>query len=68
MSVGWLCKHAPRPQATARLFCFPSAGVGGSAYRLWAAGLPPSLEVCPVQLPDRRPPAFVPDLRLRWSG
>jgi medium-chain acyl-[acyl-carrier-protein] hydrolase len=53
MSVGWLCKHAPRPQARARLFCFPSAGVGGSAYRLWPAALPPSLEVCPVQLPGR---------------
>jgi surfactin synthase thioesterase subunit len=53
MSVGWLCKHTPRPQATTRLFCFPYAGVGGSAYRLWPAGLPTSLEVCAVQLPGR---------------
>jgi medium-chain acyl-[acyl-carrier-protein] hydrolase len=53
MSVSWLCKHAPRPQARARLFCFSSAGVGSSAYRLWPGALPVSLEVCPVQLPGR---------------
>lgn len=53
MGTGWLCKHSPRPHAVARLFCFPYAGTGSSAYRLWGAGLPPSLEVCPVQLPGR---------------
>jgi surfactin synthase thioesterase subunit len=39
--------------ARARLFCFPYAGVGGSAYRLWPNALPPALEVCPVLLPGR---------------
>jgi surfactin synthase thioesterase subunit len=53
MSVSWLCKHVARPWAAARLFCFPYAGVGASVYRLWPAGLPPALEVCPVQLPGR---------------
>jgi medium-chain acyl-[acyl-carrier-protein] hydrolase len=48
-----LLKHAPRPQATARLFCFSPAGVGASAYRLWPEALPASLEVCPIQLPGR---------------
>jgi medium-chain acyl-[acyl-carrier-protein] hydrolase len=37
----------------ARLFCFPYAGVGASAFRLWPAGLPAELEVCAVQLPGR---------------
>jgi medium-chain acyl-[acyl-carrier-protein] hydrolase len=45
-----------------RLFCFPYAGGGASAYRGWAASLPADLEVCPVQLPGResrlREPAF----------
>jgi len=35
------------------MFCFPYAGGGASAYRGWAASLPPSVEVCPVQLPGR---------------
>src|SRR5580658_5790200 len=53
MGVSWLCKYVPRPEARARLFCFPHAGVGSSFYRLWAIGLPIDLEVCPVQLPGR---------------
>lgn len=35
------------------LFCFPYAGGGASIYREWAADLPPSIEVCPIQLPGR---------------
>ena len=53
MNSAWLVRHAPRPQARARLFCFPYAGVGGSVYRLWPVGLPVELEVCAVQLPGR---------------
>ncbi|MEP7311630.1 MAG: alpha/beta fold hydrolase [Pseudomonadota bacterium] len=53
MSVDWLLRQAPRPQAKVRLFCFPYAGVGASVYRLWAAGLPPEVEVCALQLPGR---------------
>jgi surfactin synthase thioesterase subunit len=49
----WLVRPAPRPAARARLFCFPHAGGGGSAYRAWAAGLPAALDVCAVQLPGR---------------
>jgi len=51
------------PRAHLRLFCFPYAGGGASAYRGWAASLPADVEVCPVQLPGResrlREPAFV---------
>jgi medium-chain acyl-[acyl-carrier-protein] hydrolase len=36
-----------------RLLCLPHAGAGASAYRVWGAGLPPTIGVCPVQLPGR---------------
>ena len=50
----WLVRRgAPGPAVRTRLFCFPYAGVGASAYRLWSTGLPPALEVCAVQLPGR---------------
>lgn len=49
----WL-KRVPRgPRARVRLFCFPYAGGGASAYRLWGAGLPPWIEPVAVQLPGR---------------
>lgn len=49
----WLLRPTPRPEAAARLLCFPWAGVGGSVYRLWPQGLPAELEVCAVQLAGR---------------
>ena len=49
----WLSFYKPKPQARLRLFCFPHAGGGASAYRLWHNGLPPEIEVCPVQVPGR---------------
>lgn len=36
-----------------RLFCFPNAGGGASAYTPWIRGLAPEVDVCPVQLPGR---------------
>lgn len=36
-----------------RLFCFPHAGGGASAYASWHQLLPADVEVCPVQLPGR---------------
>jgi medium-chain acyl-[acyl-carrier-protein] hydrolase len=42
----------PRP-AAAVLFCFPYAGSGGMSFRRWARGLPPTLNVCPVEYPGR---------------
>ncbi len=49
----WIAFRKPRPQARLRLFCFPYAGGGASAYRLWQENLPPEIEVCPVQPPGR---------------
>ena len=49
----WITCPSPRPRAAVRLFCLPFAGGGASAYRLWAAGLPASIEVCPIQPPGR---------------
>jgi surfactin synthase thioesterase subunit len=53
MSGSWLLRLPPRPRARVRLFCFPHAGGGGSAYRLWSGGLPEGVEVCAVQPPGR---------------
>lgn len=49
----WLAYREVNPRARLRMFCFPYAGGGASAYRGWAASLPNDLEVCPVQLPGR---------------
>ena len=49
----WVSIPAPRPDASVRLFCFPFAGGGASAYRSWASLFPPDVEVCAVQLPGR---------------
>jgi medium-chain acyl-[acyl-carrier-protein] hydrolase len=49
----WLAYREVNPQARLRMFCFPYAGGGASIYRGWSAGLPGTLEVCPVQLPGR---------------
>jgi medium-chain acyl-[acyl-carrier-protein] hydrolase len=49
----WIRCPYPKPNATARLFCFPYAGGGASVYRAWGEILPDEIEVCPVQLPGR---------------
>jgi surfactin synthase thioesterase subunit len=48
---GWLLRR-PTEDTPARLFCFPFAGVGASAFHRWPRQIGP-LEVCPVQLPGR---------------
>ncbi|MCH7681088.1 thioesterase [candidate division KSB1 bacterium] len=53
MKNNWISFSRPNPQAKLRLFCFPHAGGGASAYRLWHNGFPPDIEVCPVQVPGR---------------
>jgi medium-chain acyl-[acyl-carrier-protein] hydrolase len=53
MTDAWLLRPAPRAQPRARLFCFPHAGGGGNAFRLWPEGLPRDLEVLAAQLPGR---------------
>lgn len=49
----WLAYHQPNPRAVMRLFCFPFAGGGASAFRGWGHRFADTLEVCPVQLPGR---------------
>jgi medium-chain acyl-[acyl-carrier-protein] hydrolase len=49
----WILRPRPEPRARVRLFCFPYAGGGASPFRAWAGGLPPEVELCPVQLPGR---------------
>jgi surfactin synthase thioesterase subunit len=49
----WLLCFTPRPAARLRLFCFSYAGAGGAMYRTWLDSLPPSIELCAVQLPGR---------------
>ncbi|HEX5661096.1 MAG TPA: alpha/beta fold hydrolase [Polyangiales bacterium] len=46
-----------------RLLCFPNAGGGASAYRLWQERLPDDIEVCAVQLPGRENRLREPALR-----
>jgi len=49
----WVMCPQPRPHASARLFCFPYAGGGASAFNDWAALLPEHVELCIVQMPGR---------------
>ncbi|MBL6279727.1 thioesterase [Micromonospora fiedleri] len=48
----WVSIATPNPAAPTRLFCFPYAGGGASAYREWHRWLP-QVEVAAVQLPGR---------------
>lgn len=48
----WVTAIGQNPHALLRLFCFPYAGGGTSAFRGWASKVP-QVEVCPIQLPGR---------------
>jgi medium-chain acyl-[acyl-carrier-protein] hydrolase len=49
----WFETLTRRPAARLRMFCFPYAGGGTSAYRSWSAYLPESIELVACQLPGR---------------
>lgn len=49
----WVAFRAATGRARLRLFCLPYAGGGASVFRTWPVGLPPDVEVCPIQLPGR---------------
>jgi medium-chain acyl-[acyl-carrier-protein] hydrolase len=49
----WIARYRPRPNASVRLFCLPSAGSGASSYRDWSDDLSGDIEVLPVQPPGR---------------
>ena len=53
MNDEWLLRPAPRARPALRLFCFPYAGAGASAFREWDRGLPTELEVAAIRLPGR---------------
>ncbi len=48
--IQFAVRNPPRP---IRLFCFPHAGGGASAFHSWEANLPETVQVCAVQLPGR---------------
>ena len=52
--------YGPNPKARLRLFCFPYAGSGASNFYAWSKGMPPEIQVCPVQLPGRENRLTVP--------
>jgi len=49
----WLPSVHSRADAESRLFCFPYAGAGASAYAGWQRARAGSVEVVPVHLPGR---------------
>lgn len=49
----WLYHHLPNTSVKFRLFCFPYAGGGAATYLQWRQGLPPQVDVCPIELPGR---------------
>lgn len=49
----WIENWSPKPQAQARLFCFPYVGGSAALYRLWPAKLGEQVEVLSVELPGR---------------
>ena len=49
----WLKRHEPNPAARLRLLCFPYAGAGANAYRLWPKHIDKRIEVIGVQMPGR---------------
>ena len=49
----WFFCYLPRPDAKARIFCFPHGGGGPQAYIDWAKKLPEEIEVMALCLPGR---------------
>jgi medium-chain acyl-[acyl-carrier-protein] hydrolase len=49
----WLVRVRPNPSASLRMFCFPFAGAGASAYFPWQNLAHPSIELIAVQPPGR---------------
>lgn len=49
----WIVCPRPRASASLRLFCFPRAGAGVSAFRGWAEDSHPQMEIAIIQSPGR---------------
>src|SRR5262249_40135506 len=59
-SDGWLVFPRPVAAPRARLFCFPFAGAGATAFRAWAEALPAALELVAVAPPGPAGPIAEP--------
>ena len=62
-SLAWFAGRQPASSARVRLFCFPYAGLGVSAFRGWAEAFPADVDVLPVQLPGRESRHHEPPFR-----
>lgn len=49
----WIQLFKPQAQPRVRLVCFPHAGGGATAFRLWRERMPAHVELSAVQLPGR---------------
>lgn len=49
----WIPQFQPNSQSKIRLFCFPYAGGTTYTFRQWANLLPPTIELCAIELPGR---------------
>lgn len=49
----WVICPKPNSLAALRLFCLPYAGGSSLIFRTWSDYLPPSVEVCAIELPGR---------------
>ena len=49
----WILNGNHDDRAALRLFCCPYAGSASDIFRSWSGILPPSIHVCPIQLPGR---------------
>jgi surfactin synthase thioesterase subunit len=59
----WIARPAATAEARLRMFCFPYAGVGISAFREWWQWPRPEVEVCCLQLPGREGRIHEPPIR-----
>lgn len=61
----WLCCFEPLQRPRLRLFCFPHAGGGASAYRLWPKLLQDGVELWAIQPPGREARMLEPSISSR---
>ncbi len=63
----WIVRPRSPVAPRLRLFCFPYAGGGPSAFRRWTSHLPQDVECCLVQLPGKESRVLEPAFR-RMEG
>ena len=53
MRGAWISPRTEIDETKVRLFCLPHAGAGTAIYNTWKRFLPPSVELCSIQIPGR---------------